>query len=75
MLRIQHFLHPCHGRGLDWDALLNKSLVPPYVPPASEPFDTSNFEPEIDENLTGTIIFAMEVEPYPQNGDEWDINF
>lgn len=75
MLRIQHFLHPCHGRGLDWDALLNKSLEPPYVPPASEPFDTSNFEPEIDDNLTGPIIFAMEVEPYPQNGDEWDINF
>jgi len=59
----------------DWTALLNKQLTPPHVPEHGDPFDTRNFEPEIEEHLSGKTLLGMEAEDYPILSNEWDADF
>ena len=58
-------------RELSWEALLNKQTTPPYVPKCNDPFDTSNFEPDIEPHLTGEKLLALQAGPYPAVA-EWD---
>ena len=61
-------------RNLSWEDLLNKQMSPPYVPKCSDPFDTSNFEPDIEPHLTGKKLLALQAEPY-RAAAEWDGDF
>lgn len=58
--------HPWFSN-FDFEKLLAKSVVPPYVPPLSDPFDTSNFDDYGDQD---------EDDVYQSNGvnsdDEWE---
>ncbi|KAI9815338.1 MAG: hypothetical protein M1827_002818 [Pycnora praestabilis] len=38
---------------IDWDALLKKNVVPPFKPKLKSVLDTSNFDPEFTNALTG----------------------
>ena len=49
-------------------------MAPPHVPQCSNPFDTSNFEPDIEPHLTGEKLLGMQAEPYPAVA-EWDADF
>mmetsp|Transcript_44985 Transcript_44985/g.124702 ORF Transcript_44985/g.124702 Transcript_44985/m.124702 type:complete len:134 (-) Transcript_44985:55-456(-) len=62
-------------KDLSWEALLNKKLSPPYVPKCADPFDVSNFEPDIEPDLTGEKLLSLEAGPYPADAGEWDENF
>ena len=54
--------------------LLAKSVKPPYVPSVKDPFDVGNFDPDIEEHLTGKNLLGIEAEPYPEI-PEWDADF
>ena len=57
--------------GLDWEALQHKRLSPPYVPNVTaDPFDTSFFTAEIDDENTGPKILT---EPAKEE-DESDVD-
>ena len=38
------------------------------------PADTSNFDPDIEDHLTGNKLLAIKADPYPAKA-EWDGDF
>uniref|UniRef100_A0A7S3B1M2 cGMP-dependent protein kinase n=1 Tax=Haptolina ericina TaxID=156174 RepID=A0A7S3B1M2_9EUKA len=66
--------HAFFAGDLDFGKLLAKALKPPYIPQVSDPFDVANFDPEIDDDLTGEKLLALEAGPYPSEA-EWDADF
>eukprot|EP00808_Paulinella_micropora_P009450 g6150.t1 len=56
----------------DWDALLEKKLSPPMVPVIKSDVDMSNIE-EYEEGAVEP--FPPEVDPYQDDGSNWDEDF
>ena len=47
--------------GFDWLGLMHKRITPPYLPAvSSDPFDMSNFEPDLDPEDSGLRLLAEE---------------
>lgn len=51
---------------MDWDALRARQLDSPWRPPIKNALDTSNFEEYEEED---------DVEPYVDDGTNWDADF
>jgi len=52
--------------GFDWDALLRKELIPPFIPIIKEDTDVSNFDPEFTETpLVGSLTDTETGQMYP----------
>jgi len=54
-------------KNFDWDRLITKQLKPPIIPKIKSNCDTSNFDDYPDEQ--------HEVEPYADDGSNWDADF
>ena len=65
------------GQLFDWHALLHKKLTPPWVPEVRDPFDVSNFEPDIDDGMDGTTLLGMHAAAYDElpPKERWDEAF
>ena len=57
----------CAIAELDWEGLVSKRLPAPWVPPISDPLDTSNFDPYDEDDY--------QIERYKDNGDNWYAEF
>ncbi len=53
-------------RPLEFDRLLAKKIEAPWKPALRDPLDTSNFDPYDEDD---------DVEPYVDDGTDWDKNF
>jgi CRP-like cAMP-binding protein len=53
-------------KSIDWQKLRDLEVAAPWVPSINNAFDTSNFEPYDEDSY---------VEPYKDNGSNWDANF
>jgi len=51
-------------KDVSWDAMEQKKLKAPWIPTIRDPLDTSNFDPYDEDDYY--------VEPYRNNGDNWD---
>jgi hypothetical protein len=52
---------------MNWEALLQRTLPAPWVPHLTDDFDASNFD-EYDED-------EYVIEPYNDDGSNWDADF
>eukprot|EP01006_Ploeotia_vitrea_P037740 TRINITY_DN66166_c3_g2_i1.p1 TRINITY_DN66166_c3_g2~~TRINITY_DN66166_c3_g2_i1.p1 ORF type:complete len:811 (+),score=504.52 TRINITY_DN66166_c3_g2_i1:84-2435(+) len=52
--------------GFDWDALYNRTMKPPIVPKIKNDLDLSNFDDYPEDDV---------VQPYVDNGTNWDAEF
>jgi len=59
---------------IDFQALVEKRIHPPFNPTISDPFDVRNFTPELDEGVTGASLFALEANTTRTPGG-WDDEF
>jgi len=57
-------------KGFDWDALVEKKLTAPIIPVIKSPLDMSNIDEYQGENEE-----VPEVEPYVDDGSNWDNDF
>ena len=54
-------------KDMDWNALVEKKLTAPFVPDIKNDEDTSNFEVEEDDD--------DEIDPYEDDGTDWEADF
>lgn len=54
-------------KGFDWDALLNRQMKPSFIPEIKGDTDISNFDDYGDED--------EEIQPYVDDGTNWDAEF
>ena len=67
---VRHRPLPCA------QALLAKQIRSPYVPKIASNFDTSNFDPDIDEGFSGPELLALAAAPPTGDAaDSWDTDF
>lgn len=59
--------HPWFN-GFDWDSLYQQKMQPPIVPQINNSFDLSNFDAYTEADIPA-------VEPYIDDGSNWDAEF
>ncbi len=57
---IQDIINDPFFSTLDWNALRNRTLRSPYVPPIGDPLDSSNFDEYDEEEFSGDYVGSQE---------------